>query len=455
MGGGEKSKTNEMTQEQYKTENTAANQFAQQQEAGRQLGQQHGSDLYGQLSQGYGNLASNNNYLQSLMPGFNLGGYSAAHYSAVPQYNEALSVYRNFAQSGGIDENAMRVAHPSYQNFIQTGGIDQNRQQSIDQTVNALRQFGLTGGVDQTAQNRIRGGGGYEEFANTGGYNAGDLANIRSRATSVIPAAYQQAQDQANRMRSVQGGYGPGATSLQGRALRDANAQSADAALNAELGIKQAVNQGRQFGITGMAGSEQGLQSLLSQNKLGGLSGSGQLDMALANAIQQGREFGTQGLDTSEARIQGMGQQGRMFGTQGVESIAGALQDVQNRNAAASASAANMNYGQQLDLAKLNLGAQLSGLGGLQSLYSGGPSGEIQYADQANLANRGQRTGASQGIINSRYANNPSFMDRLPSLLGAGANIAGMAAGGFAPFMGQQQRRSPNIYQPSDQYGYG
>jgi hypothetical protein len=281
----------------------------------------------------------------------------------------------------------------------------------------------------------MRGGGGYEEFAKTGGFTPGDISNIRSRATSVIPAAYQQAQNQANRMRTVQGGYGPGASAIQGRGLREANAANADAALNAELGIKQQVNAGRQFGISGMSDSERALQSLVSQNTLQGLGGSGQLSMALADAIQQGREFGTSGLDSSEARIQGMLQQGRMFGTGGIKDVAGDLQSISNMNASAGAGASNANT-------QLALQAQMAGLGGLESLYQGGPSGEVQYADQMALANRGQRTGASQNIINSRYQANPSFMDRLPSILGAGAQVAGGVAGGFAPFMKPRQART-------------
>lgn len=433
MGGGEKKKTNVMSQEQYAKENTAADLMARQQAAGRELGQQHAADLYGTLRSGYGNLMQPG-FMQSLIPG---GGYQAASYSARPEFGEALQGYRNFAQTGGIDEERMRAAHPSYQNFIQTGGIDTARQKDIDETIGMLKEFGRSGGVSEADRARMRGGGGYEEFAKTGGLSEEARQNIRSRATSVIPAAYQRATDEANRMRTLQGGYGPGATALRGRMLRESNQSAADAALNAELGIQQQVNQGRQFGIQGMSGSEQALQSLVTGNQLAGMSGSGQLGMSLANAIQQGRMFGTSGLDASERAIQGMLQSGRQFGVGGIQSVAGDLQSIQNANAAAGASAANAN-------ADLALRSYQAGLGGLESLYQGGPGGEISYADAANLANRGQLGQTTGNIMQQRYANNPSFMDRLPSIIGAAGSLAGGAAGFMAPFMQPRpQQRAP------------
>lgn len=98
--------------------------------------------------------------------------------------------------------------------------------------------------------------GGMQEFASTGGYSAGDIANMRARGTSPIRAAYANAEREVGRQRSLQGGYSPNAIAAQVKMAREQGQAAADATQNVEAGLAEARNRGRQFGLTGMSNIE-------------------------------------------------------------------------------------------------------------------------------------------------------------------------------------------------------
>lgn len=98
--------------------------------------------------------------------------------------------------------------------------------------------------------------GGFQDFAKTGGFSGGDLANIRARAVSPVRAVYANAQQNVNRQRSLQGGYSPGFGVLQARMARQQGQGISDAATNAEASIAEMVQQGKLAGLQGMAGTE-------------------------------------------------------------------------------------------------------------------------------------------------------------------------------------------------------
>lgn len=98
--------------------------------------------------------------------------------------------------------------------------------------------------------------GGFQDFAKTGGFSAADLANIRARAVSPVRAIYQNAQQNVNRQRALQGGYSPGFGVLQARMAREQGQGISDAATNAEASIAEMVQQGKLAGLQGMAGTE-------------------------------------------------------------------------------------------------------------------------------------------------------------------------------------------------------
>lgn len=97
---------------------------------------------------------------------------------------------------------------------------------------------------------------GFQDFAKSGGFSASDLANIRARAVSPVRAVYQNAQQNVNRQRALQGGYSPGFGVLQARMAREQGQGISDAATNAEAGIAEMVQKGKLAGLQGMAGTE-------------------------------------------------------------------------------------------------------------------------------------------------------------------------------------------------------
>lgn len=130
-----------------------------------------------------------------------------------------------------------------------------------------------TGGLSPENISRIRGNGGYDEFAKTGGYNAGDLANIRSRAGSAIPSFFGRLKENMSRQNTINNGINPGYTAQMSKMARDQGQAAQEASLNAELGIKDAVNAGRKFGISGISDAESRIGSLLNQGRNTALSG--------------------------------------------------------------------------------------------------------------------------------------------------------------------------------------
>lgn len=452
MGGGEKDKANQMADQQYAKENAASQDFSQQQAGERVGAKARSDDLYSSISGGYKDLANQRLTLDQLGgPITSRGGYSAPQFTRDPGFATSLADYRKFADTGGIDSASMRQGEGTMREGMSNGLVDDARKASIEDTINSFKGIGKTGGLDDAAMQRMQGNGGFDEFAATGGLNASDRANIRSRATSVIPATMATTNAQADRMRSVQGGYGPGTLALKSRLLRSANTDNAAAARDAELGIMQQVNQGRQYGISGMADSAQKAQTLRTGNMLQGLSGASAADSDLMHTIQSGKMWGADSITSAEAKINELEQQGKMFGTQGTQGIAQSNQDFSDRQAQANASAANSNAGAansvqaqnialQQYLAEFNRGNQTEGLGGLSSLYGATPS-EVAMYDQNNLNNRGMSNSSQNTVIGQKLSNNNSAMQNFTGVLGGVSSIAGAAAGGLGAISGVRKPR--------------
>lgn len=183
-----------------------------------------------------------------------------------------------------------------FEGYLPTGGIDQSAIDAIMGDIGGLRELGRTGGLDETAINRYRGGGVYDEFAKTGGYSEADIANIRARGGSIIPSMFSGLKDELQRQNTAQGGYNPGYTSSLAKAGRDAYRSGADAVRDTEIGIKSKVNEGRQWGATGMTSSENALQSLRTGNMFRGLEGASGRELGLQESIRSGRQYGQSGI---------------------------------------------------------------------------------------------------------------------------------------------------------------
>lgn len=221
------------------------------------------------------------------------------------QYNQNKSRYGNlentllnlFNTERNRNDSSRTDLTNRYGNLADTGGWDPNDLSGVRGDIAGLNELGRTGGLDATAINRFRGGGVYDEFAKTGGYSEGDISNIRSRSNSVIPSMYAGLKDELQRQNTAQGGYSPGYTYGLAKSGRDAYRAGAGQALDTEIGIKDKVNSGRQWGASGMTSSENALQTLRTGNMFRGLEGAGNLGIGLTNSINSGKNIGLGGLE--------------------------------------------------------------------------------------------------------------------------------------------------------------
>ena len=237
---------------------------------------------------------------------------------------------------------------------------------------------------------------GYQEFANTGGFDENAQRDIRARGISPIRAAYANTQMQLDRARSLGGGGGASnyiaATS---RAQRDLPQQLADAEQNVNADLAGRIQQGRLAG-------------------LGGLS------------------------ETSLADI-GFGQQAQLANQ-------GAIMQSRLSNQDVSLRAALANQGAGLQSRQNKLGA----LAGMSSLYGTAPGMASTFGNQALGASGQQLQGQGlQSDISRQKIQGGLDIQKLPSKwsnVGKMAKIAGAAAatyftgGAAAPLLGMAMK---------------
>lgn len=95
---------------------------------------------------------------------------------------------------------------------------------------------------------------GYGEFADTGGYNAQNIRDMRARGVAPIRAAYGNAQNEMARRINLQGGYSPNANVMRNKMARESGQMMSDAAVNVNAGLAEAQNRGRLAGLQGLGG---------------------------------------------------------------------------------------------------------------------------------------------------------------------------------------------------------
>lgn len=83
------------------------------------------------------------------------------------------------------------------------------------------------------------------DLSATGGYSAGDIANLRARAVSPVRSIYGNATRNLERQRSLQGGYSPNFSASTVKMARDMSGQMSSALTDANAGIAQNVAQNR------------------------------------------------------------------------------------------------------------------------------------------------------------------------------------------------------------------
>lgn len=427
-GGGEKKKTNAMIQEQY---NTNRQQQAQDQSEHAQFQstvnpQLAGSigragDMYSSMYGGYKDFIDGKGNFDPSKYGdaVRSGGGDGGGGGGDSRFGDVEGSYRNFMNGGGVDTGRFNAFQGNLMELAGSGGFDAATRANIMGDVGKMRAQA----DDQDIASRFRGGGVFDEFAKTGGYSDADISNIRRRANSVIPAYYDVARNEAGRMASVQGGYGPGQSALMARMSRDQARGAQSAALDAELGIKDKVNSGRQWGATGMSGAEDALQRM----RLAALTGASGTEMGMNNAIAQNRTAAAGAGGSNETGMQGLIQKGKMFGTQGLEGMAESAAARGAASAAAAASDAKWR-------ASFDREGQQFGLEGMKSLYGMAP-GEVEMYLNANLKDRGlnnsnyvNNSGVAGGLIDQRLRNNPQ-RDWLSTIIGGAGAAGGLMSG--------------------------
>lgn len=210
-------------------------------------------------------------------------------------------------------------------------------------------QGGGNVGFDPEAQGAISDAlGSYRNFVQTGGFSPQDIADMRARAISPTRAVYQNALQNVQRQRALQP-YSPNAIAAQAKMARDVGQNISDANVNANAAIAQAVQQGKEFGTSGLSTTglnEAQIKAAIDQfnqsMKMSGAQGMSGLDQFAAQLQQAYDQLGFQyanmnantglGYDTLATgnALKGMAGATDLYGTVPGESrlAAGNLMDV-------------------------------------------------------------------------------------------------------------------------------
>lgn len=170
---------------------------------------------------------------------------------------------------------------------LEFGSVGAARDIDVSDLRNAItgyKEFRDTGGLSAENIERMRGMGGFEEFQRTGGYTPEALANIKAQAISPIGSFATGTREELDRRRALQGGYAPGFDAANRALQRDAARQIADTSLAANIELQERVNQGRQWGISGLTTAEQALAGMQTGNRLAALGGETTAGSAISEA---------------------------------------------------------------------------------------------------------------------------------------------------------------------------
>lgn len=236
----------------------------------------------------------------------------------------------NTQLQGFLDQGDLPNVSSNYRDIAATGGYDPNQAANVTRS---YEDIGTTGGYDISPVIQ-----GYAEFAKTGGISPEQISGIKNEASQAARSTYQTAQSEAQRQKSVTGGFGYNA-GIEDSLARKGSEAAARAASTAGATLAPLEQQGKLAGLggqvnannsivanrlSGLAGEGNFLQNKAG-NKLAALSGSSGIDANLLNFILQNYS-NTAGLTSSLAGTQaGLAKQPG-FGTNlltGLQSIGG------------------------------------------------------------------------------------------------------------------------------------
>lgn len=240
----------------------------------------------------------------------NYGGPSGSAFSYLnaPTYDEPYTGYQDFAKTGGVDLSKPISTYDS----LQSNPIDQS---GIDSSISNLNNFAATGGVtaDEMSQlNRPL----FDEFEQTGGYSAGDIANIKKEGNATIPSFYSGLQDTLDRQRASSG-YGPGFSDANQALTRQAAQETGNQDVSTNINISNAVRQGRMAAAQQKAANALGLIQYTTPAKEAALASAGSLGLNTQDLITKTKLAAAQG----DVQAQQLIQSGKLAGLGGEANI--------------------------------------------------------------------------------------------------------------------------------------
>src|SRR5207248_1662373 len=154
----------------------------------------------------------------------------------------------------------------------------------VNASIGGLQDIGRTGGVSQediaNIQRPI-----FSEFEQTGGYSPTDISNIRGRSAAGAASTYSNLTDALARERLASGQAGVLGTSglrLARQSAQDVGQRAADT----ELGISNAIREGRLGAANTLAQNQLALSRLTSGNRLSAYGQAGGLALNREQAAQ-------------------------------------------------------------------------------------------------------------------------------------------------------------------------
>jgi hypothetical protein len=337
-----------------------------------------------------------------------------------------------------IDDAALKAMQPALHDFSTTGGFTPGREESVMGVANQLKN---NGGLSDENIARIRGNGGYDEFAKTGGYTPEAIANIKAQALSPIGSYATGTRDELARRAAIQGGYTPGFDAASRQLRRDTARNIADTSLNANVSIQDKINQGRQWGIGGLSGAETQIGGL----KQHGLEAGGGMELQLQSLISQYR---AQGLSLEEANAKA---QADIDAANVSNELAASSFNAGQQNQAGMFNAQNANQGQLFNIQNAQ-DQYARGVGGLQNLQDQTLSQLVGERDrqQQLLGSSAQGQLGALGI-QSDLAKQPGVGGNIISGIGA---AAGLASNLVAPGISGLAKGAIGSIAPAVQSGY-
>lgn len=369
------------------------------------------------------------------------GAYGGGGGGYLPNFGnyQGIEDYLRKAQSGGtVDTNRLREGQGTFREMMGSGGFNPDQLSSIGRDLGVLQGFGMTGGLDPYSMDRMRGGGVYEEFANTGGYTDADKSLIRDRATAPISSMFDSDRREINRLGRVSGGSA-GKVAALAKSGRERGQAIGDVSRTAEMNLADRVRSGRLEGASGLASSEGNLQQLKTGNMMNALNSSLGFQSQFGQQLAGNRMQGAGALGDSEFRNQGMLQDEGRWGTENLFNYL-KWQDAE-RGGAAAAGAANQrgmlsNEWDIMDFMNQNRNQAMTGMG---NMYNQTGDNVFNYSDLLGQE-RNQTQGGGNAAVDQRIASNPHWSQVFGQIAGPIAGGAAAAAGAFMPQGGRRKR---------------